>query len=90
MMYTLNLVYVILTPLKIMFTLIYKLIVNYRLDQPSAHIPLTPEASDPLQNVQIPCFGDLLTRVKLAGARDLDVDVTLHEIAEIDFNIFIQ
>ena len=42
-----------------------------RPDQPSAHIPPTPEASDPLQNVQIPCFGDQLTRVRLAGAKDL-------------------
>ena len=42
-----------------------------RPDQPSAHIPPTPEASDPLQNVRIPCFGDQLTRVRLAGAKDL-------------------
>ena len=42
-----------------------------RPDQPSAHIPPTPEASDPLQNVRISCFGDQLTRVRLAGAKDL-------------------
>ena len=42
-----------------------------RPDQPRSHIP--PELSDfdPLQGVKIPCFGDELTRVRFAGARDL-------------------
>ena len=39
-----------------------------RPDQPSAHIPPTPEPNDPLRNIKIPCFGDQLTRVRLAGA----------------------
>lgn len=40
-------------------------------DQPRSHIP--PDASDfdPLQGIKIPCFGDELTRVRFAGARDL-------------------
>ena len=42
-----------------------------RPDQPSAHIPPTPEPNDPLRNIKIPCFGDQLTRVRLAGAKDL-------------------
>ena len=40
-------------------------------DQPRAHIPPVPSNSDPLQGIKIPCFGDELTRVRFAGARDL-------------------
>lgn len=42
-----------------------------RPDQPAAHVPPVPEADDPLAKVRIPCFGDQLTRVRLAGAKDL-------------------
>ena len=42
-----------------------------RPDQPRAHIPPTSSDEDPLKGVKIPCFGDELTRVRLAGARDL-------------------
>ena len=44
-----------------------------RPDQPSSHVPLIPEANDPLVNVSDPCFGDRLTRMRLAGAKDLIV-----------------
>ena len=42
-----------------------------RPDQPSSHVPPIPEANDPLANVRVPCFRDQLTRVSLAGAKDL-------------------
>ena len=42
-----------------------------RPDQPSSHVPPVPAADDPLAKVRIPCFGDQLTRVRLAGAKDL-------------------
>ncbi len=42
-----------------------------RPDQPRAHIPPVSSEHDPLQGVKIPCFGDELTRVRFAGARDL-------------------
>ena len=40
-------------------------------DQPRSHIPPKTANFDPLQGVKIPCFGDELTRVRFAGARDL-------------------
>ena len=42
-----------------------------RPDQPASHVPPVPELDVPLAKVRIPCFGDQLTRVRLAGARDL-------------------
>ena len=42
-----------------------------RPDQPASHIPPATSESDPLHGVKIPCFGDQLTRVRLAGAKDL-------------------
>ena len=42
-----------------------------RPDQPASHIPPTSSGEDPLRGVRVPCFGDQLTRVRLAGAKDL-------------------
>ena len=42
-----------------------------RPDQPAAHIPPTASENDPLQGVKIPCYGEQLTRVVFAGAKDL-------------------
>ena len=39
--------------------------------QPAAHIPPVASASDPLKNMKIPCYGDQLSRVQFAGAKDL-------------------
>ena len=44
---------------------------NARPDQPASHIPPQAAENDPLLGVQIPCYGDQLTRVRLAGAKDL-------------------
>ena len=46
-------------------------VVPTRPDQPGAHIPPASSEADPLNGVKIPCFGDELTRVRFAGARDL-------------------
>ena len=43
--------------------------VSARPGQPQAHVPPVRDANDPLPAV--PCFGDQLTRVRLAGAKDL-------------------
>ena len=42
-----------------------------RPDQPASHIPPTTSDADPLHGVKIPCFGDQLSRVRFAGAKDL-------------------
>ena len=42
-----------------------------RPDQPGAHIPPISSETDPLNGAKVPCFGDELTRVRFAGARDL-------------------
>ena len=42
-----------------------------RPDQPASHVPPPVSESDPLHGAKIPCFGDQLTRVRLAGAEDL-------------------
>ena len=40
-------------------------------DQPASHVPPVPCVEDHLAKVKIPCFGDQITRVRLAGAKDL-------------------
>ena len=42
-----------------------------RPDQPASHVPPVTCVEDHLAKVKIPCFGDQLTRVQLAGAKDL-------------------
>ena len=42
-----------------------------RPDQPASHIPPATSESDPLHGVKIPCYGDQLTRVRMAGSKDL-------------------
>ena len=42
-----------------------------RPDQPASNVPPVSQIEDPLMNVRIPCYGDQLTRVRLAGAKDL-------------------
>ena len=42
-----------------------------RPDQPLSHAHPAPDPNDPLAKVRVPCYGDQLTRVRLAGAKDL-------------------
>ena len=42
-----------------------------RPDQLASHVPPSPYEDDLLHRIQIPCFGDQLTRVCFAGAKDL-------------------
>ena len=42
-----------------------------RADEPAFHILPIPQADDLLAKVKIPCFGDQLTRVRLACAKNL-------------------
>lgn len=42
-----------------------------RADEPAFHIPPIPQADDLLAKVKIPCFGDQLTRVRLACPKNL-------------------
>ena len=42
-----------------------------RPDQPASHNRPVASTTDPLQNVKIPCYGDQLSRVRFAGAKDL-------------------
>ena len=42
-----------------------------RPDQPASHFPPVPSSDDPIPGVKIPCYGDQLTRVRLAGSKDL-------------------
>lgn len=40
-------------------------------DQPLSHVHPAIDPNDPLVKIKIPCSGDQLSRVRLAGAKDL-------------------
>lgn len=42
-----------------------------RPDQPLSHVHPATDPTDPLANTRVPCYGDQLSRVRLAGAKDL-------------------
>ena len=42
-------------------------------DQPS-HIHHAADPNDPLAKIKVPCYGDQLTRVHVAGCKDLRAD----------------
>jgi hypothetical protein len=42
-----------------------------RPDQPLSHAHPTPDPHDPLAKARVPCYGDQLSRVRMAGAKDL-------------------
>jgi hypothetical protein len=56
-----------------------------RPDQPASHVPPTASEKDPLTGVKIPCFGDQLTRVRFASAKDLRAG--FHSAKDIDWII---
>ena len=63
------------------------IVVPSRPDQPSSHVPKVSSEVDCLVNVKISCFGDQLTRVRLAGAKDLIAGC--HTASDIGSIIFI-
>ena len=40
-------------------------------DQPLSHVHPVADPNDPLAKVRVPCYGDQITRVRIAGAKDL-------------------
>jgi hypothetical protein len=40
-------------------------------DQPLSHVHPAVDPNDPLAKIKVPCYGDQLTRVRVAGAKDL-------------------
>ena len=40
-------------------------------DQPLSNVHPVADPNDPLAKVRVPCYGDQLTRVRIAGAKDL-------------------
>ena len=44
---------------------------SFRPDQPASHFPPPTTESDPLHGIKLPCYGDQLSRVRIAGAKHL-------------------